>query len=74
MCSGQTSKQFWAKFFQENMGLDCASIGKLILAIIFPPLFVCFHKGCGTELLINIVLTMLACIPGMIHAIFIAME
>jgi len=56
------------------MGLDCASIGKLILAIIFPPLFVCFHKGCGTELLINIVLTMLACIPGMIHAIFIAME
>ncbi|POS85441.1 hypothetical protein EPUL_003313 [Erysiphe pulchra] len=46
----------------------------LILAIIilfFPPLAVFIVSGCGADLLINILLTLLGFFPGMIHAFYL---
>ncbi|RWS17483.1 plasma membrane proteolipid 3-like protein [Dinothrombium tinctorium] len=51
------------------MALTCSDICKFILAIIFPPLGVFAEKGCGKDLAINILLTLLLWIPGLIHAI-----
>jgi uncharacterized membrane protein YqaE (UPF0057 family) len=41
---------------------------KVELAIIFPPLAVFTESGCGCDLLINVCLTCLGFIPGIIHA------
>ncbi|KHN75221.1 Plasma membrane proteolipid 3, partial [Toxocara canis] len=53
------------------MGCTCTDIFKLILAIVLPPLGVFVEKGCGIQLLINIVLTILGYLPGVIHAIWV---
>lgn len=44
------------------------SILTIILNIIFPPLSVALKHGVGTTLLISILLTLFAWIPGVIHA------
>ncbi|KAK6462099.1 hypothetical protein DFJ63DRAFT_313246 [Scheffersomyces coipomensis] len=41
----------------------------IIIAILYPPIAVYFIKGCGAEVGINIFLTFLFHIPGVIHAI-----
>jgi len=46
----------------------CSDIMLLILAVILPPLAVILKSGCGSDLCINIILTLLAYIPGLIHA------
>lgn len=46
-------------------------IFSVILAIILPPLGVGLKLGCGTHLVINILLTLLGFIPGIIHALII---
>lgn len=38
------------------------------LSLFFPPLGVAIKRGCGADLLINIGLSLLAWIPGVIHA------
>ncbi|KIJ67323.1 hypothetical protein HYDPIDRAFT_37869 [Hydnomerulius pinastri MD-312] len=43
----------------------------VIVAIIFPPAAVAFISGCGCDLLINILLTILGYIPGHIHAFWL---
>ncbi|CDR42413.1 CYFA0S09e03048g1_1 [Cyberlindnera fabianii] len=53
------------------MAFTCSDIFKIIFAIIFPPLGVFLEKGCGTSLLINILLTILGYIPGILHALYI---
>lgn len=46
--------------------MDCC---KVFWAIFFPPLAVCLHRGCCTcSVLINICLTILGWIPGVVHA------
>lgn len=46
--------------------MDCC---KVFWAIFFPPLAVCLHRGCCTcSVLINICLTILGWIPGIVHA------
>lgn len=42
----------------------------IILALFLPFVSVGILKGCGRELLINILLCLLFYIPGMIHAIY----
>ena len=44
---------------------------KIILAIIFPPLAVFLTVGLKAQFWINILLTLLGYIPGLIHAIWI---
>ncbi|KAI7780246.1 hypothetical protein LA080_016216 [Diaporthe eres] len=46
-----------------------SDICKILLAIFLPPLGVFFERGCGADLLINILLTILGYIPGIIHAL-----
>ncbi|KDQ16467.1 hypothetical protein BOTBODRAFT_30800 [Botryobasidium botryosum FD-172 SS1] len=43
----------------------------VIIAILFPPLAVFFLTGCGADLLINILLTILGFLPGHIHAFYL---
>lgn len=46
--------------------MDCC---KVFWAIFFPPIAVCLHRGCCTcSVLINICLTILGWIPGIVHA------
>ena len=39
---------------------------KVLFAIILPPIAVLLEKGCGCELCLNVVLTLLGWIPGML--------
>ncbi|CAG8923432.1 unnamed protein product [Penicillium salamii] len=54
-----------------KMPFTASDICKIIFAIILPPLGVFLERGCGADLLINICLTILGWIPGIIHAIYI---
>jgi uncharacterized membrane protein YqaE (UPF0057 family) len=56
------------------MALTCSDIFKFIGAVIFPPLGVLLERGCGVDLLINIGLTLLGFIPGIIHAVYIILK
>ncbi|KEQ59816.1 UPF0057-domain-containing protein [Aureobasidium melanogenum CBS 110374] len=51
-----------------------SDIIKIILAIILPPLGVFLERGCGADFLINILLTILGYIPGIIHALYIILK
>jgi uncharacterized membrane protein YqaE (UPF0057 family) len=53
------------------MAFTNSDICKIILAIILPPLGVFAERGCECDLLINIALTLLGYIPGIIHALYI---
>jgi uncharacterized membrane protein YqaE (UPF0057 family) len=44
---------------------------KLVLAVIFPPLAVLLTSGIGFTLVINILLTVLGYLPGIIHALWV---
>lgn len=44
---------------------------RIICAVFFPPLGVFLQTGLSTDLLINILLTLLGYIPGIIHAVWI---
>ena len=44
---------------------------RLICAILFPPLGVFLQVGFSPQLLLNILLTLLGYIPGIIHAVWI---
>lgn len=47
------------------MGLTLRDLGELVLAILLPPLAVFLHKGVfDTDVLINILLTLLGWLPG----------
>ena len=43
----------------------------IIVSILLPPLAVFLKKGAGQDLIINIVLTLLGGIPGIIHALWL---
>jgi len=44
---------------------------RILLSILIPPLGVFLQVGIGLQFWINIVLTLLGYIPGVIHAIYI---
>ena len=43
-------------------------IVKVLLAIFLPPVAVLLHNGLGGQFVLNIILTLLGGIPGVIHA------
>ena len=49
------------------MARECACCAALV-AILCPPLGVLMMEGCGVDLLLNLLLTLLGFIPGLIHA------
>ncbi len=48
-----------------------ASVGMYIIAILLPPLAVALHTGLVGQTLLNVILTMLGYLPGLIHAIIV---
>jgi uncharacterized membrane protein YqaE (UPF0057 family) len=46
----------------------------ILLAIFLPPIAVFLRRGCGAQLLINIVLWLFGHIPGAIHALYIVLH
>ena len=53
------------------MPVTFSDICKVLLAIILPPLGVFLEVGIGADFWINILLTILGYIPGIIHALYI---
>jgi uncharacterized membrane protein YqaE (UPF0057 family) len=47
------------------------SLIRIIAAIFLPPLGVFLTKGIGSEFWINILLTILGFLPGVIHAVWV---
>ncbi|KAH9946001.1 UPF0057-domain-containing protein [Epithele typhae] len=45
-----------------------------VFAILLPPLGVFLERGCGADFLINILLTLLGYLPGIIHALYIILK
>ncbi|EMD83515.1 YqaE/Pmp3 family membrane protein [Pacificimonas flava] len=43
----------------------------LILTVVLPPLGVAIGRGNGTDIIINLVLTLLGWVPGVIHGIWV---
>lgn len=48
--------------------MDCL---RVVLSVIIPPLGVFFKVGLGLQFWINILLTLLGYVPGLVHAIWI---
>jgi uncharacterized membrane protein YqaE (UPF0057 family) len=47
---------------------------RIIIAILLPPLGVFLQVGIGPQFWINILLTLLGYIPGIIHAVYIIVK
>ena len=43
----------------------------IILAILLPPVAVFLNNGAGKDLVINIILTLLGILPGILHALWL---
>lgn len=46
----------------------------VIIAILIPPLGVGLKAGIGAPLIINIVLTLLFYVPGLLHALYVILK
>lgn len=47
---------------------------KILIAFILPPAAVLIETGCSWALLLNVILTILGWIPGIIHALLVIFE
>ncbi|KAK7014944.1 hypothetical protein R3P38DRAFT_2998565 [Favolaschia claudopus] len=56
------------------MAVTASDVLKIVAAIVLPPLGVFLERGCGPDLLINVLLTFLGFIPGVIHAFYIILK
>lgn len=62
---------------QHRLGQEGALIMdliRIILAILLPPLGVFLQVGFGLQFWINIVLTLLGYLPGIIHAVYVIVK
>lgn len=59
---------------KQDRGGSRTSIVEIILAVLLPPLAVFLHDGIGTSFWINIILTLLFFIPGVIHALLVVTD
>ncbi|CCH45478.1 Phosphoprotein [Wickerhamomyces ciferrii] len=56
---------------EHNSGGETEDVLLYILSFFIPPIPVLMREGCGFHLLLNIILTLLAGFPGIIHAVYI---
>lgn len=56
------------------MASDSGDILKILLSILLPPVGVFLEVGLGLHFWLNIVLTLLGYIPGIVHALFIILR
>jgi uncharacterized membrane protein YqaE (UPF0057 family) len=62
----------WTDVLQETRGgLLSVEILRIVLAIILPPLGVFLQVGLTKHFWINIVLTILGYVPGLVHAVWV---
>lgn len=54
--------------------METNSLLMIIIAILLPPVAVLIERGFGGSFLLNILLTLLGGIPGMIHAVYVVMN
>ena len=47
---------------------------KILLAIFLPPVGVFMEVGLGTHFWINLILTLLGYVPGIIHALYVILK
>lgn len=47
------------------------SILTIILCILIPPLAVFLEKGLGKDFIINLILSLIFWVPGIIHALYV---
>ncbi|EGU77406.1 hypothetical protein FOXB_12086 [Fusarium oxysporum f. sp. conglutinans Fo5176] len=57
-----------------KMPFTAGDICKIIFAIILPPVGVFMERGCGGDFWINLLLTILFFVPGLIHALYIILK
>lgn len=50
------------------------SILQIVLAVILPPVGVALSKGLGRDFVVNILLTLLFWLPGVVHALWIVFK
>jgi uncharacterized membrane protein YqaE (UPF0057 family) len=53
------------------MATSTGDIIRVILSVIIPPVGVFFQEGLGLQFWINLLLTLLGYIPGLVHAVWI---
>ena len=51
-----------------------ADLLRVLLSILLPPLGVFLEEGIGTQFWINLLLTLMGYIPGLVHAIWIVAQ
>lgn len=56
---------------ESHPGAQSLDLLRIIIAIVLPPLGVFLQEGIGKHFWINILLTLLGYIPGIIHAVWI---
>lgn len=47
---------------------------QLILAVFFPPVSVALERGMSGSLFLNIILTLIGWVPGVIHALWVLLS
>lgn len=55
----------------RQSGVEGFDVVRIILAILLPPLGVFLEVGIGLHFWLNILLTILGYIPGIIHALYV---
>ncbi|OIQ23868.1 YqaE/Pmp3 family membrane protein [Lacinutrix sp. MedPE-SW] len=50
------------------------SLLTIILNLLLPPLSVAMQHGIGSKFLINLILTLIGWLPGVIHAFYVSQE
>jgi uncharacterized membrane protein YqaE (UPF0057 family) len=53
------------------MSADLSDILRVLLSAIVPPLGVFLQEGLGKQFWINVLLTLLGYVPGLVHAVWI---
>uniref|UniRef100_A0A0K0FLV5 Plasma membrane proteolipid 3 n=1 Tax=Strongyloides venezuelensis TaxID=75913 RepID=A0A0K0FLV5_STRVS len=51
----------------------CMVLVYVLVSIILPPVAVLMSDGCGCTFIINVILTLLGFIPGVIHALWVSL-
>ncbi|KAL1840037.1 hypothetical protein VTJ49DRAFT_908 [Mycothermus thermophilus] len=67
-------KLAWKQPTNQPLSTLHSDICKILLAIILPPVGVFLEVGCTGQLFLNIILTILGYIPGIIHALYVILE
>jgi uncharacterized membrane protein YqaE (UPF0057 family) len=54
-----------------SFSASSADLLRVLISVLLPPLGVFLQEGIGTQFWINLLLTLLGYVPGLVHAIWI---